>query len=419
MVISVVVAKYKVERVLIDQGSSANKLYWSAYMKMGLKPIDMEPCIGKLYRFVEIRGAVELETTFGKGKHTQTILILYMVVDVEASYNIIMGRSTLNKLGTIVSTYHLCLKYPVGKEVGRVWTDHRVARRCYEDSLKIGSWLANRSDVNVLDLDLDPRCDDDRERPLPAEELKEINISPDPTHKTKIETTLMQEDESRLVSFLRENRDMFAWSPVDMLGIDTEFICHRLSISLGFRPVAQRQKQLGEEKRRVVKEETKKLLAVVPHLVGECSDGQEGQREVAHVHRLPSIDRLVDGASGSVLLSFMDVSPQDETKIAFIIDAGAYCYKIFEGLIGDDVEVYVDDMVVKSEIAVDHYKALGRVFQVLRKHRVKLNPEKCSFGVQTRKFLGFMLTERGIEANLEKLQSIINMRSPETVKEVQ
>ncbi|RDX72787.1 hypothetical protein CR513_47678, partial [Mucuna pruriens] len=95
MVISVMVVEYKVERVLIDQGSSTNILYWSTYMKMGLKPIDMESCTGKLYGFVgeqmEIRGVVKLETTFEEGNHTRTILILYTVVDTKASYNIIMG----------------------------------------------------------------------------------------------------------------------------------------------------------------------------------------------------------------------------------------------------------------------------------------------------------------------------------------
>ncbi|RDX71032.1 hypothetical protein CR513_49654, partial [Mucuna pruriens] len=73
MVISMVVVEYKVERALVDQGSLVNILYWSTYMKMGLKPIDMEPCAGKLYGFageqVEIRGAVELETMFGEGNH--------------------------------------------------------------------------------------------------------------------------------------------------------------------------------------------------------------------------------------------------------------------------------------------------------------------------------------------------------------
>ncbi|RDX74986.1 Protein NYNRIN, partial [Mucuna pruriens] len=63
--------------------------------------------------------------------------------------------------------------------------------------------------------------------------------------------------------------------------------------------------------------------------------------------------------------------------------------KIFKEIIGTDVEVYVDDMVVKSRAATDHCRALERVFQVLRQHQLKLNPEKCSFGVQAGKFLGF------------------------------
>ncbi|RDY06588.1 Retrovirus-related Pol polyprotein from transposon 17.6, partial [Mucuna pruriens] len=82
-------------------------------------------------------------------------------------------------------------------------------------------------------------------------------------------------------------------------------------------------------------------------------------------------------------------------------------------------EVYVDDMVVKSEKEDEHCEALKQVFKTLRDHQLRLNLEKCSFGVEAGKFLGFMLTERGIEANLDKCQAIINMRSPQGVKEVQ
>ncbi|RDX68188.1 hypothetical protein CR513_52839, partial [Mucuna pruriens] len=108
---------------------------------------------------VEIRGGIKLETTFGERNYARTIPVLYTIVEMEASYNVIMGRSVLNKLGAEVSTYHLCMKYLMGKEVGRVWADHRVARRCYEDNLRIGSRPAwgDWPDVNVLDLDLNPR----------------------------------------------------------------------------------------------------------------------------------------------------------------------------------------------------------------------------------------------------------------------
>ncbi|RDX83160.1 hypothetical protein CR513_35957, partial [Mucuna pruriens] len=96
--------------------------------------------------------------------HARTIPMLYTVVDVHASYNIIMGRPTLNRLGAVVSTLHLCMKYPVGQEGGRVWADHQVTRQCYEDNLRIGSHPSQvgESDVNVLDLDLDPWCEDER-----------------------------------------------------------------------------------------------------------------------------------------------------------------------------------------------------------------------------------------------------------------
>ncbi|RDX92742.1 hypothetical protein CR513_25081, partial [Mucuna pruriens] len=184
MVISVVAVKYKVERVLIDHGSSANILYWSTYKKLGLPPTDLDPYTGKLYGFageqVAIKGVIELETTFGEHNHTRTILVLYSVVDVEASYSIIMGRPALN-------------------------------------------------------------------RP----DLKEVNVRPNTAHKTKVGTALVQKDESRLVSFLWENWDVFAWSLIDMPGIDPRFLCHHPSILPCFRSMiakARRRKAKGGSK---------------------------------------------------------------------------------------------------------------------------------------------------------------------------
>ncbi|RDX78857.1 hypothetical protein CR513_40798, partial [Mucuna pruriens] len=93
MVISVVAAEYKVERVLIDQGSSANILYWSVFWKMGLQYLNGSQ--GALYDFagecVPIRGTIEIETVFGEGPTARIIPVLYTVIDVEASYNIIIG----------------------------------------------------------------------------------------------------------------------------------------------------------------------------------------------------------------------------------------------------------------------------------------------------------------------------------------
>ena len=83
------------------------------------------------------------------------------------------------------------------------------------------------------------------------------------------------------------------------------------------------------------------------------------------------------------------------------------------------MEVYVDDMLIKSREELAHLDDLKEMFATLKQYQMKLNPAKCVFGVASGKFLGFMVSQRGIEANSEKVQAIINMTSPKIVKEVQ
>jgi len=93
--------------------------------------------------------------------------------------------------------------------------------------------------------------------------------------------------------------------------------------------------------------------------------------------------------------------------------------KVFSHLMGQCVEVYIDDMVVKSPSHHQHGQDLSAVFSALHQYNLRLNPDKCLFGVDRGKFLRFMLTKSGIEANPEKCKAIIEMHSPTTVKEVQ
>jgi len=92
---------------------------------------------------------------------------------------------------------------------------------------------------------------------------------------------------------------------------------------------------------------------------------------------------------------------------------------MFSKQIGRNMEVYVDDMLVKSKEELAHLDDLKETFSTLKQYQMKLNPSKCAFGVVSGKFLGFMVSQRGIEANLEKGQAILDMASPKTVKEVQ
>jgi len=93
--------------------------------------------------------------------------------------------------------------------------------------------------------------------------------------------------------------------------------------------------------------------------------------------------------------------------------------KVFSHLMGKCVEVYVDDMVVKSPSHHQHAQDLSAVFSALKQYSLRLNPDKCIFDVNHGKFLGFMLTQRSIEANPEKCNAIIEMRSSTSIKEVQ
>ena len=93
--------------------------------------------------------------------------------------------------------------------------------------------------------------------------------------------------------------------------------------------------------------------------------------------------------------------------------------QMFSKQIARNMKVYVDDMLVKSREAKTHLTDLQEAFDTLRGYRMKLNPAKCLFGVSSGKFLGFMVSQQGIEVNLEKARAILNMVSPKTVKEVQ
>jgi len=154
-----------------------------------------------------------------------------------------------------------------------------------------------------------------------------------------------------------------------------------------------------------------------------------------------------DGVAGNKVLSFLDayfgynqipMAASDMNKTAFITDDANYFYrvmpfglknagatyqwlmdKVFSHLMGQCAEVYVDDMVVKFPSHHQHAEDLSVVFSALRQYNLRLNPDKCVFGVDRGKFLGFMLTQCSIEANLEKCKAIIEMRSPTTIKEVQ
>ena len=92
---------------------------------------------------------------------------------------------------------------------------------------------------------------------------------------------------------------------------------------------------------------------------------------------------------------------------------------MFEPQLGKSIEVYIDNMVVKSKVVSEHVGDLGNIFEILRKYKLRLNASKCSFGVGSSKLLGYMVTHRGIKVNLDQSKAINNLQPPQNPKEVQ
>ena len=93
--------------------------------------------------------------------------------------------------------------------------------------------------------------------------------------------------------------------------------------------------------------------------------------------------------------------------------------RMFESLLGKNIEIYIDDMVVKRKMVSEHLGDLQVVFEILRSYKLRLNASKCSFGVGSGKFLGYMVTHQGIEVNPDQIKAINNMQTPRNPKEVQ
>jgi hypothetical protein len=301
----------------------------------------------------------------------------------------------------------------------------------------------------------------------PVEGLEELEIG-DSGKKVYIGSQLPHLVKEDLVAFLRRNSDVFAWSHEDMPGIDPSVIVHKLNVDPNHRPVKQRRRTSAAERNQAVAEEVEKLLKVefirevdypkwlanvvlVKKSNGKwrmCVDFTDLNKACPKdSFPLPRIDLLVDSTSGHELLSYMDafsgynqiyMEEADQEKTAFITDRGLYCYKMmpfglknagatyqrlvnrmFRNQIGRNVEAYVDDLLVKSILATKHIEDLRETFRTLREYNMKLNPMKCAFRVSSGKFLGFMVSQRGIEANPEKVRAVLEMEAPRTTKQLQ
>ena len=253
-----------------------------------------------------------------------------------------------------------------------------------------------------------------------------------------------------------------------MLGINPIHASHKLNVAPFAKPVRQKLRRFHPDRHLVIQTEVDNLLqngfiravkysewlanvVVVPKKGNKwrvCVDYTDlNDACPKDSFPLPHIDQIVDASVGHGMLSFLDafsgyhqipMHPLDAEKTSFITPHGLYCYnvmpfglknagatyqqlvtKMFRPLLDNIMEVYIDDMLVKSKQRPDHATHLQQAFDLLQEYGMRLNPLKCAFGVSAGRFLGFMVTQRGIETNPAQLKAILQSPAPSSKKEIQ
>ncbi|GKV24228.1 hypothetical protein SLEP1_g33863 [Rubroshorea leprosula] len=424
LVTSVMINNCEVQHVLVDTGSTPDIMYFHCFESLGLDPALLQKYDGPIYGFnnqpVPVEGVFTLHVAFGSGRTYVTPSVRFLVVKMASSFNIVIGRPTLTEIRAVVSQSHLCMKFPTPTGITTLRGNQEVARHNYITSVTqpmkgkdptpeaIPQPISDNQQVMGVEI-VDNRPEDET-RVAPIEDVEELSTNP-----------------------LK-------------------------------KPVAQKRRLFGGERLQVIKEEVEKLLqdgfvrkvdycewVANPVLVKKangkwrmCIDYTNlNQACPKDCYPMPSIDKLVEAALGNERLSLLDaysgyhqvpMAPKDEEKTSFYAGDEIYCYVmmpfglknagatyqkmvtiVFRAQIGKNLEVYVDDIVIKSQKAEDYLANLDETFNNLRKNRMWLNPAKCIFGVESGKFLGFMVSRRGIEVNAEKIRVIADMEPPKSI----
>ncbi|GJV47256.1 reverse transcriptase domain-containing protein [Tanacetum coccineum] len=259
-----------------------------------------------------------------------------------------------------------------------------------------------------------------KEAEVRHENLKVVLHSNFPNQEVEIEGTLSEKGRTELCSLLKENLDIFAWQPSDMTG---------------------KKRGQSPERAKAIQAEVQKLV-------------EAGIMREVHYHDWLSNPVMVKKHDGSwrMCVDFTDLNkacPQDcyhqiqmaesdEEKTAFHTSQGVYCYtkmpfglknagatyqrlvdKAFNSQVGRNVEVYVDDLVIKSYTEAEMLRDVDETFRTLQKINMKLNPKKCTFGAVEGMFLGYMISREGIKPRPDKIDVVLQLPSPRTIKEVQ
>uniref|UniRef100_A0A2N9IFJ7 Reverse transcriptase domain-containing protein n=1 Tax=Fagus sylvatica TaxID=28930 RepID=A0A2N9IFJ7_FAGSY len=242
--------------------------------------------------------------------------------------------------------------------------------------------------------------------------------------EVKIGTRCAAEQKEALIALLREFHEIFAWSYQDMPGLDTDIVVHKIPLKPECKPV--KASTATDEARSHFEDQGRGGKAIEGRfpkhsnlfgLGSQYSPGAERRTEKSESTNV--VFSFMDGFSG---YNQIKMAEEDKSKTAFVTHWGTFVYDVmpfglknagatyqramvtlFHDMIHHEIEVYVDDMIAKSRTAQDHLTAnCSKLFQRLKKYQLRLNPNKCAFGVTSGKLLGFIVSGRGIEIDPAK-----------------
>nr|GEW11999.1 reverse transcriptase domain-containing protein [Tanacetum cinerariifolium] len=392
-------------------------------------------------------GQLRLLVTIGDATHSTRAWMNFMVVKSMSPYNGIIGRPGLKAIQAVPSTVHGMLKFPVEGGIATIRSTILIPTEC----------------ASVTTSPVIPG--EGKSRPANFT----VALHPDfPDQEVVIGGSLSDKERTTLCSVLKKNLDIFVWQPSDMTGVPRSIAEHRLNIHEGHSPVRQKKRGQAPERAKVIQAEVQKLVDAEiikevyyhdwlsnPVMVKKhdgswrmCVDFTDLNRACPQdCYPLSEIDWKVESLCGYPFNCFLDaykgyhqiqLVKADEEKTAFHTGHGVYCYtkmpfglknagatyqrlmdKAFESQAGRNIEVYVDDLVVKSYTEAEMMRDIEETFRTLRNVNMKLNPKKCSFWLAEAVFLGYVVTPEGLKPCPDKTEAVLQLPSPRTIKEVQ
>ncbi|PWA99920.1 reverse transcriptase domain-containing protein [Artemisia annua] len=431
LVIEIQAGGHNIHRMYIDGGASADIMYEHCFNKLqpDIKQ-QLTPATMSLTRFAGEKiwpiGQLRLPVTLGDNEHSTTTWVNFMVIRSHSLYNGIIGRSGISALRAVPSTAHGMLKFPVDGGIVTLYNNITPTGEC-----------------NAVN---------NEAAPMPAQQTTKIPnikvaIHPDyPEQQVSLGGSLSDKGKTAICALLQRNLDVFAWEPKHMTGVPRSISEHRLNIRQGYNPVRQKKRGQAPDRAKAVLEEVHKLKSDGSWRM--CVDFTDLKKACPQdCYPLPEIDWKVESLCGYPFKCFMDaykgyhqiqMAEEDEEKTAFHTSQGVFCYTkmpfglknagatyqrlvdaAFEKQVGRNLEVYVDDLVIKSHSEEEIVRDIEETFSTLRKINMKLNPKKCTFGATEGMFLGYLIEPDGIKACPEKTDAVIQLSSPRTLKEAQ